>query len=132
MFEIAAEVPEDCLCRWRKRDDGNGGPIEHARLSTAMGCPVHEPRRDWPVERCSAKSCRQPVIWTRTERAKPMPVDEKPVMGGTIALSWGGTDQEPLVLSRVVPPTRRYGPLYVSHFASCPSADRFRSGRARR
>ena len=87
----------------------------------------------WPAEQCRSPQCNKPIIWTTTERMKPMPVDAQPSPDGTLALSWSANGKT--VLSRVVKPAHlRFGrkDLHVSHFATCPHAERWRHGRSRR
>lgn len=76
------------------------------------------------------RSCDRPIVWTATEHGKKMPVDLEPVettagpglfvlrpnKGGaprSIAVTPGFFDGNP-------------EPAYVSHFATCPHADRWR------
>jgi len=65
--------------------------------------------------KCS--SCGAEIVWTLTAAGKRMPVDAKPEK--RIAIRPNPAD--PLTpLSRVVD-------VFVSHFATCPHADRHRS-----
>jgi hypothetical protein len=88
-----------------------------------------EPR--WKVEEC--RSCYRPIIWAVTVRGKSMPVDaEPPTQGGNVDLVGHGTDARPL--AKVLNTTQQFGRtgLRLSHFASCPNADRHRAaGRGR-
>lgn len=77
------------------------------------------------VERCVG--CRAPVIWTYTTNGKRMPVDAEPIAG----LDRGFRLDEPA--TRHATPIASYTgdpdpceTLYVSHFAKCPDAARFR------
>lgn len=87
----------------------------------------------WPTEQC--RTCHAPIIWTTTDRGRPMPVDAQPARGGNVALRWAADappdarpDAPPAVLSSVVKPALAYGrtDLHLSHFVKCPHADRWR------
>lgn len=84
----------------------------------------------WRVDTC--RSCQAPIIWAITERARHIPIDADPAAdGGTIQLVYRGPSQEPLANILKV---NKLGVqnLRVAHFASCPNADRYRTGRHRR
>lgn len=73
-------------------------------------------------------SCGAPVIWAETEH-KRMPVDAEPVEGGNVTL-FLSTDGR--VLATVGNGVQwdlfaeELEGRYVSHFATCPDADRWR------
>lgn len=82
-------------------------------------------------------SCSAPITWAITERGLPMPVDSEPVEGGTILLSHRRVGEPPTVLYqdpeqieqlRAQHARSQAGPLrlFVSHFATCPDARRWR------
>ena len=78
------------------------------------------PQRD----RC--KACNAEIVWCQTESGGRMPVDAEPAGGGNIEIR-GLTA---IVLNK----SQRsmadgIVPLHKSHFATCPSASRFRKGR---
>jgi hypothetical protein len=78
--------------------------------------------------RCSG--CGAPMIWAVTEAGKRMPLDAEPVPGGLFILD----PADGATRGGSVPPVARYarrdlatiGARYTSHFATCPSASRFR------
>lgn len=80
---------------------------------------------DYPTSPC--KSCRRLVIWTTTERGKPMPVDAQPDPAGSVALSI----EDGKVHSRVVSVKLRFGrkDLHTSHFVGCPQSGKWRRRR---
>ena len=81
----------------------------------------------------ACRSCGAQIVWARTKRGKPMPVDAQPDRDGTIALVEDARSGE-LTAHVVGKPTpmafvdgvwvepRRY----TSHFSTCPDADAFR------
>lgn len=82
----------------------------------------------WPVARCREPDCRARIVWAVTTNGRPMPVDADPVDGGNIVLVSGNDAPEarvlgPLEVEARDPAQRR---LHVSHFATCPGADRRR------
>ena len=75
------------------------------------------------MARC--KGCGAEIIWIKTKRGKSMPVDEKPVP------YYKGTKDKIVtedgdVISCDLNGTEFLGFGYVSHFVTCPKADRFR------
>jgi hypothetical protein len=66
-------------------------------------------------------SCGAPILWARTEHDESIPLDPAPKAGGSIRLDAG--------VAIVVPQAEREGELYLSHFATCPDADRHRRTR---
>jgi hypothetical protein len=152
-FQYAASLPERCICRWKAvstryvvdRLDSEqvvalarslGQSLSafnelQARISTAAGCPVHEPQRPFPVEACRAKGCNTAIIWTRTDKGRWMPVEAEPSDDGNVVIMWSGSDVRARVLTVVQTRDRQLlqGRLHVSHFAACPEADRFRRPR---
>jgi hypothetical protein len=78
------------------------------------------------------RSCKKPIIWAITEKNKRIPIDPKPAANGNIALVDRGNFLLPLAhyksagliaAMRAAEPTT---PLFLSHFATCPDAARFR------
>lgn len=82
------------------------------------------------IGRC--RSCRAPILWSKTEGGKRMPLDPEPVDGGNVALGVPNRyDAEGNVIATVLGPLEIEAadePLYVTHFATCPDADRWRRG----
>lgn len=75
------------------------------------------------MSRAVCRSCGAEVIWVKTPRDQNIPLDVEQVPGGNIELRAG--------LAFVVPAeegVRRY----LSHFATCPNADKHRQRRQRR
>lgn len=89
-------------------------------------CPMRD-NYDWgknpPIQTC--RSCKAKIIWTVTENGKRMPVDPMPCPDGNLALVMlsGG-----VLESRVVKGDDRQD-LYLSHFTTCPNANRHRRRR---
>lgn len=72
--------------------------------------------------------CHLAIRWLRTPKGKAMPVDMDPVERGNLAIGQGRCR----VLSREeADQAREEGrQLYISHFATCPGAGRFRKARS--
>lgn len=74
------------------------------------------------------RSCGAAILWARTERDKPIPLDAEPDPAGRIVFVSGDTvrvlrkDEEPP--SHALVP--RKGQRYTSHFATCPNAEQHR------
>ena len=67
------------------------------------------------------RSCGVAILWVRTQRGHLMPVDREPVRGGNLHIERG--------IAQVVAPS---GALrHVSHYATCPAADKHRKPRDR-
>lgn len=89
---------------------------------------------DHTTERC--RTCGAPIIWAVSEATgKLHPLDAEPPENGNLQIT-GLSHPEPgrraLPLVRVLGPieTELAGePLYLSHFATCPQADKHRSKR---
>jgi hypothetical protein len=80
------------------------------------------------LEKCG--SCSALMFWAVSERDKPIPMDPLPIPGGNMALRWAGGH----LTARVVPENDRAGydgPLYQTHFLTCPFAGHHRSNRRR-
>lgn len=73
----------------------------------------------------NCRSCHRPIRWVETEKGKLMPIDPEPSAAGTILLR-PQIDRKTLAIVGV--PTEAFlgEPRYVSHFATCPDADRHR------
>jgi len=65
------------------------------------------------IKKCA--SCGAPIIWALTERGRRMPLDATPTTGAILLTS----ASSPV-------PTAKFGPVYTSHFATCPHADQHR------
>lgn len=79
--------------------------------------------RPWTRSRC--RSCHASIIWAKTEGRKMMPVDAEPVEDGNIELTATGN---PWPMASPYPPAGfpRADLLYVSHYATCPDAEKWR------
>lgn len=84
-------------------------------------------------ERC--RSCKAPILWVHTTTGSIMPLDPEPVAGGNVALTGRNirlTDDGPLRPEARVEPAGTVS-LFdtvehrVSHFATCPQADDWRT-----
>jgi len=67
----------------------------------------------------SCKSCGAPVVWATTQAGKTTPLDAKPVR--VAMLSTGDLFGSPRIVDSVNG--------YVSHFSTCPNADKHRRKR---
>lgn len=77
------------------------------------------------------RSCQQPIRWATTPAGRVMPLDLDPHPDGNVRLGWVGGEQLALVLAGAELEAARIDDpraLYRSHFATCPDADRWRSG----
>ena len=77
------------------------------------------------------RSCRAPIVWAVTERGKDMPIDQAPVEGGNVYFVGSPGSRVVRVLSDPQPTLEEQtdsadGLRYVTHFATCPQADRWR------
>ena len=83
---------------------------------------VDLPRKDIPVSTC--KSCKAPIIWRTTTTGKSMPIDASPSERGDIQIGVVNGEVVAVVLGpESAAEAREAGRvLYVSHFATCPSA----------
>lgn len=77
--------------------------------------------------RCRDPLCQKPIAWViLTASGKRHPIDEAPAPDGNIAITGNSkAGRQAVVLSRAARESRD-GPLYVSHFATCAAAERFR------
>lgn len=79
------------------------------------------------MSKCSDPLCRREIAWvTLTATGRKHPIDPAPEPHGSIAIN--GTSESgrhAVVLSRAARESWD-GPLYVSHFATCVAAGRFR------
>ena len=66
-------------------------------------------------ERGQCKSCNAHILWVETENGKRMPLDLEPERRFVIEAEAGAD-----------PMKARLRNTYVSHFATCPNADRWR------
>jgi hypothetical protein len=83
------------------------------------------------LARC--RSCGEFVIWTDTERGKRMPVDAKPLdvtsFAGAGEFVLRKRERDTPLAVAVTPAAFEDEPHYVSHFATCPDADKWRRPR---
>lgn len=74
----------------------------------------------------ACRSCGKPVVWAKVQvTGSPIPLDPDPAPNGNIRLH---TKPECEVLSQAqIKQAKQDGvALYVSHFATCPEANRWR------
>ena len=69
------------------------------------------------------RSCGASIFWARTEKGKLIPLDERARDDGTIIVRF---DDELRAIVGVPADAFPGEPLYVSHFATCPQAERWR------
>lgn len=79
--------------------------------------------------RAFCSSCNAPVIWGITSRDKKMPLDERPHADGVYHLAPGDARGPKIV--KILPGETNYARArYVSHFRTCPHAERHSRRRA--
>jgi hypothetical protein len=74
------------------------------------------------------RSCGQKVQWVMTEKGRRMPVDLQPVYAGNIILKDRSGNVPLAIYVKPDPQFKRY----ISHFATCPSADKWRKKKGKR
>ncbi len=77
------------------------------------------------------RSCGQPIRFVATEKGSTMPLDLEPdeVKGNISVVKRVGY----IIPADALPQARSDGsPLYVSHFATCPEADKHRKSQPRK
>lgn len=77
-----------------------------------------------PEQRC--KSCGEEIIWCKTEKGKPMPVDMAPDAGGNLIILPDGTVAVLKGNDLAIWRTKKGYALHTSHFATCPNAAKHR------
>jgi hypothetical protein len=82
-----------------------------------LGWGETPPRGQYPTTSC--RDCGARIIWARTSKGKNMPVNALPSSNGNVRLT-----REDRVLAEVLPEPGLG--LHVSHFVTCPSADKRR------
>ncbi|MGB3708943.1 hypothetical protein [Gordonia sp. (in: high G+C Gram-positive bacteria)] len=77
------------------------------------------------------RSCGQPVIWATTDKGKAMPINPGPDAQGNVALHRDKAGITAVVVPNIKAKAMRSAgqKLYLSHFGSCPHADRWRKDR---
>jgi hypothetical protein len=111
-------------------DDEDGCPhgLDERWCSICIHGPTKPVDKDWVVSECKSENCRAEIVWCHTENGRRMPVDAEPVVGGNIRRVDMKMDGLPVVhvLTRDEQAQGSLLPLYVSHFRTCPDAERFR------
>lgn len=82
-----------------------------------------------PMRVAKCRGCGAPIVWIRTTGGKSMPCDAEPVLYREKAGAAGKIiTPNGMVLSCEldVAPCEADGAGYVSHFATCPAAEKFR------
>lgn len=80
----------------------------------------------------TCRSCGSPIRWAKTPSGKRMPLDVEPSRQGNVQLGWVGGEEIAIVLGRqadIAGCVVGGIPLYLSHFATCPSAAQHRASR---
>lgn len=86
-----------------------------------------------PNRLTACEACGAPIRFTRTLKGKAMPLDAEPRDDGNVILVQVDGD----TLARVITPTTPLLvtgdlPRYISHFATCPDAAKFRRKEGKR
>lgn len=79
-------------------------------------------------DRC--RSCRAPILWTVVNGDRRMPVEVDPADDGNVRVDLDRHTASGAHPATVLGPLEREiedGPLYLSHFATCPDADEWRN-----
>lgn len=78
------------------------------------------------MSRC--RSCGAPVLWTRTENGKAMPVDAEPYAGESPRGLFVLRRERGEAPTAVAVPAGAFPNelMYVSHFSTCPNSDDWR------
>jgi hypothetical protein len=76
------------------------------------------------VNRC--RSCQAEVVWVITERGRRMPLDAEPRYDGNVVIQVDAEGQEVGHYLRRGDVLKPGTPRYVSHFSTCPDAERHR------
>lgn len=75
------------------------------------------------LESAACRSCGAAVVWAVTDAGKRMPIDPEPVVVGNLILD----QRDGQYRVRSAPPVATPLPKrWVSHFATCPQADKWR------
>lgn len=87
------------------------------------------------TEQAKCRSCGQPILWVQMASGRSMPLDPEPTETGTIIIHMGPaigmekgrvqTKEETEDRLRRKEPAARVA--YVSHFATCPEAQTWRT-----
>lgn len=73
------------------------------------------------------RSCGAPIRWTISAKGRRLPIDPEPSPDGNITLEDRGQYREPRAVAHTVKaPDVVY---YISHFATCPDAKKWRRKR---
>lgn len=79
----------------------------------------------------TCRSCQAPIIWVKTEKGKPMPLDAESGGDGAnfikLRVDPNGDKIVHFVKGREL--ETNTAPLYRSHFVSCPNRDEHRKKR---
>jgi hypothetical protein len=75
------------------------------------------------VDAC--RSCTARIVWATTKHDRLMPVDAAPTEKGNVELAPGSLGRG-VVATVLTGPSLLGGPLYTSHFATCPDGPAWR------
>jgi hypothetical protein len=82
---------------------------------------------EFKAVKCRGAQCGAPVFWATTTRGKAMPVDAEPADDGNVLITGDPERPQATVVNPDQPPLGGWsGPLYTSHFRTCPDAGNFR------
>lgn len=77
------------------------------------------------MNRC--RSCHAPIVWARTITGRRIPLDLEPATDGNVRLGLIGGEEVALVLTGgELAAAQIAGPVYRTHFQSCPNAAKHR------
>jgi hypothetical protein len=84
-------------------------------------------------DRGTCRSCGAPILWVKTEAGKAIPLDPDPIEGGNIIISVQGRGVEVAHVeteiekrARLACPIPAGRTAFISHFATCPQAKKWR------
>lgn len=75
----------------------------------------------------TCRSCGAEVLWAKTQQGRAIPLDREPVASGNVEFT--GVLDTVRVLAPDGDAVLFGGPRYVSHFATCPQADHWKTRR---
>ena len=99
-----------------------------ARLDVALYGRIPQHRRRWTLRLAARRpcgACHRPLVFASTVNGSAMPLDPDPRLDGNV--HYVDTTTVAVVTGLLLEAARADGELlFVSHFATCPQADRYR------